>query len=147
SNPEGEVAIWRINLAPGASITLPAAERSAARRTLYFHIGREIEVDGQHVPGERLIEVEATAPLALANPSDTPAEILLLQGVPIGEPVVAQGPFVMNTAAEIDQARRDFGRTQFGGWPWTESGPVHPAGQGRFARYPGETEPQLPPAA
>lgn len=145
SNPDADVAIWQIRLAPGARLRLPAAEGAATRRTLYFHAGDAITVDGMVQPGNRLIEVEARATLELMNSGASEAEILVLQGVPIGEPVVAQGPFVMNTREEIDQARRDFGRTQFGGWPWPVSGPVHKAGAGRFARYPGAVAPDLPP--
>jgi redox-sensitive bicupin YhaK (pirin superfamily) len=36
------------------------------------------------------------------------ATALLLAGEPIDEPIVGQGPFVMNTAEEIRQAIRDY---------------------------------------
>jgi redox-sensitive bicupin YhaK (pirin superfamily) len=42
-----------------------------------------------------------------AGATDQPVRFLLISGKPLGEPIARYGPFVMNTAEEIQQALRD----------------------------------------
>jgi hypothetical protein len=134
ANPDADVAIWSIVLGEGAEWTVPAARSAATARTLYFFVGRNVEVDGQAVSRHSAIEVRADRPVAVKAP-DGPAEFLLMQGRPIAEPVAQYGPFVMNTRAELETAFNDYRRTQFGGWPFGANDPVHPRDRGRFAKH------------
>src|SRR5262249_57032418 len=52
---------------------------------------------------------------ALEVRAETPARFILISGEPLREPVVAYGPFVMNTPEEIVQAYADFRAGRFGG--------------------------------
>ena len=131
SRPESDVAIWTITMAPRARFTLPRAA-SGTRRTLYFFRGSRLRLAEEEQASHAGLEVVADRDILLENGPDE-SEILLLQGRPIGEPVVQQGPFVMNARHEILQAFTDFQETGFGGWPWPSDGPVHPRDEGRFA--------------
>lgn len=144
SQPGADVAIWTLHLAPGAQWVLPAAVGVGTRRMLYFFAGDSLRIGAQNADQHAALELDASHDWELTNTGATPVECLLLQGQPIGEPVAQYGPFVMNTPAEIQQALRDYRATEFGGWPWPVSGPVHGTGGQRFARYPGQTQDEMP---
>ena len=57
------------------------------------------------------------------------------KGKPINETVAQHGPFVMNSAKEIQDAFNDYRKTKFGGWPWSRYDNVHSREIGRFAKY------------
>jgi hypothetical protein len=131
ADPANEVAIWTLKLEPGAAYTLPAS-RAGLNRSLYFFKGEQLHLEGQSVGVNSAIELRSDQTLSIQNGAQE-AELLLLQGRPINEPVAQYGPFVMNTQAELHQAVSDFQRTEFGGWPWPSSAHVHPREAGRFA--------------
>lgn len=121
-------------MSAGAKWTLPRAAGRDTVRNLYFFAGPSLTIDGHAQKSHARIEVKATIDIEI-RAGDGECEILLLQGRPIAEPVAQYGPFVMNTRAEIEQAFADYRRTQFGGWPWPVNDPVHPRGEGRFAKH------------
>ncbi len=137
ARPDAHVAVWTIRMQPGAEWTLPAGP-SNVNRTLYFFRGA-LEIEGASIPLERAVQIEPNVPAKL-RAGDVETEVLMLQGRPIGEPVAHHGPFVMNTHAELQDAMRDYQRTQFGGWPWPANAPVHPRDKGRFAIHADGTQ-------
>jgi len=134
SDPAADLAIYTLRLEPGARWTLPGARGADTRRMLYFFQGSTLGINDEPVQAGCAIEVQAQRSLLLTA-GEQACELLVLQGRPIGEPVVQHGPFVMNTAAQIHQAFADYQRTGFGGWPWGASDPVHAREAGRFARH------------
>lgn len=88
----------------------------SSEENIFFYIVRgELEVNGQTVPYRNLVEFESgQVDLEVKALSDS---ILILgQAKPFNEPMVAQGPFVMNSEEEIHQAYEDYQNGKFGTW-------------------------------
>jgi quercetin 2,3-dioxygenase len=70
-------------------------------------------------PGDHMVLRAADAQNGDANAFD----ILLLGGLPIREPIVSYGPFVMNSRGEIDQAVADYQAGRLGTIPADQVAP------------------------
>jgi len=127
ARPDTDIAIWSIRLA--GEWMLPRA-KAGSNRMLYVFRGTARIGDREIAKGTG-VALRPDVDVDIAGD----AELLLLQGKPIGEPVAQHGPFVMTTRSEIQQAFSDYQRTRFGGWPWPSDDPVHPRDRGRFARH------------
>jgi quercetin 2,3-dioxygenase len=133
SRADSDLAIWHLVLQPHARWVVPPALSPDAARTLYAFEGSASVAERPAAESTGLV-VRPDAPLTVtAGPEG--AELLVLQGRPIGEPVAQYGPFVMNDRAGIEKALLDYQTTGFGGWPWPTDDPVQPRHTGRFARH------------
>ena len=95
-------------LQPGASVTQPVP---AAFNAFAYVFGGKIETGdgGREVStGQFAVYEHRGDTVRLANPGDAPAEVLLIAGLPLNEPIARGGPFVMNTKAELYDAFIDF---------------------------------------
>ena len=103
-------------LQPGATVVQPVPrEYNAFAYVLdgegLFGAGEERAGDGQMV-----LFAQDGEEVTITNPSDAKSllDVLLIAGVPLNEPVVRYGPFVMNTEAEIIQAIEDYRNGRMG---------------------------------
>lgn len=67
------------------------------------------------ISGRQLAVLENDNPaIKIFNPGTMPKDIMLYGGVPIGEPIVPYGPFVMNSFKEIQTAIYDYEAGKYG---------------------------------
>jgi redox-sensitive bicupin YhaK (pirin superfamily) len=97
-----------LTLPAGSTAVVPVPATHAA--FLYVFEG-SVEVAGTLVPRGTLAVLGEGATVELAAPAR--ARCLLVAGAPLREPVARYGPFVMNTAGEIQQAIDDYRAGRF----------------------------------
>lgn len=102
--------VWDVRLNAGRKAEFSFAE---GRTTAVVLLSGRAAINGQLLEGAQFVLLERTGE-DVAIETDSDSTVLLLSGEPIDEPVVGQGPFVMNTQAEIRQAISDFSSGKFG---------------------------------
>ncbi len=103
--------VWDLRLNQGGITKLDQIE---GRNTLLVVLRGTVVVNDNHAAHEAQLVVLGREGTAVSLEAQTDATVLLLSGDAIDEPVVAQGPFVMNTKEEIQQALADFNSGRFG---------------------------------
>jgi redox-sensitive bicupin YhaK (pirin superfamily) len=105
------IDVWDVRLRSGARAVLPARD---GHTTALAVLGGSVRLNGAEDAGEPDVAVFERAGQGIDVDARSDALLLLLGGEPIDEPIAAQGPFVMNTPAEIRQAYRDFAAGRMG---------------------------------
>jgi hypothetical protein len=110
------IVVAHVTVAPSAQVTLPWP---AGFNALAYALSGSGSVGADAAPlrtGQLAVLVDGGAVTLRASQSEA-LDVLLLGGQPIGEPVAAYGPFVMNTRAELQQAFDDFQQGRLGTVP------------------------------
>lgn len=103
--------LYNARLRSGAEVSFSFPEEF---NTALLVIEGEINVnDDARVPADHFV-LMANDGEEFSLQATEDAVVLVLSGLPIREPIAAQGPFVMNTRGELKQAFDDFNNGKFG---------------------------------
>ncbi|MBJ7220338.1 MULTISPECIES: pirin family protein [unclassified Brenneria] len=105
-----DVSLMTVGMKPDGKIALPAPQ---GHNVFLYTVRGNIAIDGVPAHPQHLIELNDEGN-EVSITASTDAVILYGHAKPLNEPVVAHGPFVMNTRDEISQAIRDYQSGAFG---------------------------------
>ena len=103
------VSLATVDFQPGGRVRF---DQLGGRNVFLYVVRGQVEVGGASAPAFHLVEM-SDAGDAVEMASATGALVLFGHAEPIGEPVFAHGPFVMNTREEIIQAITDYNAGKF----------------------------------
>jgi hypothetical protein len=96
-----------VSLRPGARFTQPAPRRFNVFAYVLEGAGR-FGAEERRAVADQAVVFQTDGEEVSFVAEEERCEVLLIGGVPLREPVARYGPFVMNTAQEIQQAIEDF---------------------------------------
>jgi quercetin 2,3-dioxygenase len=105
------VILWDVRLRQGAQVRLPVMD---GFNTAVFVRSGSVRVGETHSAKARQLALLGRDGDGVVVQAEEDAELLVVGGQPLDEPVVAYGPFVMNTPEEIQTAIEDVRAGRFG---------------------------------
>ena len=96
------------SLAPGGDVTVPIARGHQALVYVFEGSVRVGEQEGGRAASDGQLALLGAGDSVRLRGGDTGGRLLLLAGVPLGEPIARYGPFVMNSDAELAAAFQDY---------------------------------------
>lgn len=119
-----------IEIEAGSTVAINGVSETLNRK-LYIYEGGGVRIGDQTVEGKKSMVLDGVSTFEIEALDD--AKLLLLEAEPMNEPILNDGPMIMNTQEEILEGYRDYWDNQFGGWPWDDPSPVHKKDEGRFS--------------
>jgi quercetin 2,3-dioxygenase len=107
------IDVWDVRLSKNSNVRFDIPE---GRTLSVIVLHGPVSINGQIVRDAQRVSFDR-AGTKLQIEANNDATLLVLSGEPLDEPVVGYGPFVMNSAAEIEKAMRDFNNGEFGVMP------------------------------
>jgi len=99
------INLWDVNVRAGRSAELPLP---SGHTTAFLVLQGAVLVNGGREAAEGDLAVFSRDGDRLRVEAKSDTKLLVMSGQPIAEPVVGQGPFVMNSRAEIQQAFEEY---------------------------------------
>ncbi len=105
------VDLWEVRVRGGGVASLPVREGHTAA---FLLVAGEVTVESGATVRDGDLAIFTRAGAGIEARAAADSRLLLLGGEPFDEPIVGQGPFVMNSRAEIEEAFREYGQGRLG---------------------------------
>jgi redox-sensitive bicupin YhaK (pirin superfamily) len=106
-----KTSIWDISIEKNAQLSLPITN---GHNAIVLVIKGAVQIDGKQVSQENAILLSKQGHAIELQAMNESAQIVLLSGEPLNEPIFSKGPFIGNTPADVTQMILRYQRGEMG---------------------------------